>query len=98
LDFDSSLFICGCESDGFFLWQAAAFTDHVASGALTLEFAAEIERLRAQHTDVVREKSAAENKSRRLTERLAAAEAEKGDLRRQLVEERRDMNKTIADA
>ena len=52
----------------------------------------------AQHTDAVREKSAAENKSRRLTERLATAEAEKGDLRRQLVEERRDANKAIADA
>jgi chromosome segregation ATPase len=81
-----------------FLWQAAAFADHVVSGALTSKFAAEIERLRAQHTDAVREKSAAENKSRRLTERLAAAEAEKRDLRRQLVEERRDANKAIVDA
>jgi chromosome segregation ATPase len=80
------------------LWQAADFADHVASGALTLEFAAEIERLRAQHTDAVREKSAAENKRHRLPKRLAAAEAEKGDLRRQLVEERRDANKAIADA
>jgi chromosome segregation ATPase len=97
LGFDSSLFLCGCKSHGF-LWQAAAFADHVASGALTLEFAAEVERLRAQHTDVVREKSAAENKSRRLTERLAAVEAEKGELRRQLAEERRDANKAIADA
>jgi hypothetical protein len=97
LDFDSSLFLCDCESHGF-LWQAADFADHVASGALTLEFAAEIERLRAQHTDAVREKSAAENKRHRLPKRLAAAEAEKGDLRRQLVEERRDANKAIADA
>jgi chromosome segregation ATPase len=97
LDFDSSLFLCDCESHGF-LWQAADFADHVASGALTLLFAAEIERLRAQHTDAVREKSATENKRHRLPKRLAAAEAEKGDLRRQLVEERRDANKTIADA
>jgi hypothetical protein len=97
LDFDSSLFLCGCESHGF-LWQAADFADHVVSGALTSEFAAEIERLWAQHTDAVQEKSAAENKSRRLTERLAAAEAEKGDLRCQLAEERRDANKAIADA
>jgi chromosome segregation ATPase len=82
----------------FCLWQAASFADQVASGALTSELAAEVERLRAQHTDVVREKSAAENKSRRLTERLAAAEAEKGDLRRQLAEKRRDANKAIADA
>jgi hypothetical protein len=94
-DFDGSLSLCGCESHGC-LWQAADFTDHVASGALTAEFAAEVERLRAQHTDAVREKSAAENKSHRLTERLAAAEAKKGDLRCQLVE-RRDANRAIAD-
>jgi hypothetical protein len=56
----------------------ADFADHVASGALTSEFAAEIQRLRAQHTDAGREKSDAENKSYRLTERLAAAEAERG--------------------
>jgi hypothetical protein len=49
---------------------------------LTAEFAAEVERLRTQHTDVVLEKLAAENKSRRLAERLVAVEAEKGDLRR----------------
>jgi hypothetical protein len=64
------------------LWQAADFADHVVSGALTLEFAAEIECLQAQHMDAIREKLVVENKSRRLTERLAAAEAEKGDLRR----------------
>ena len=88
-----------------FSWQAAAFADHVASGALTSEFAAErqrlegrIERLRAQHTDAVRDKSAAENKSRRLMERLAAAEAEKEDLRRQLAEERKDANRACAEA
>jgi chromosome segregation ATPase len=97
LDFDSSLFLCGCESHGF-LWHVADFADHVTSGALTSEFAVEIECLRAQHTDAVREKPAAKNKSRRLTERLAAAEAEKGDLRHQLAEERRDVNKAIADA
>jgi hypothetical protein len=80
------------------LWQAVDFADHVASGALTVEFSAEVEHLRAQHTDVVQETSAVENKSRRLTERLAAAEAEKGDLWRQLVEERRKTNKAIANA
>jgi chromosome segregation ATPase len=80
------------------MWQAADFTDHVASGALTAEFATEVERLWAQHADAVREKSAAESKSRRLTERVAAMEAKKGDLRRQLVEERREVNKAIADA
>jgi hypothetical protein len=75
------------------LWQATDFADHVASGSLTSELAAEVERLRAQHADAVRKKSAVESKSRRLTERMAAAEAEKGDLQRQLVEERRDANK-----
>jgi chromosome segregation ATPase len=72
---------------------------------LTSEFAAErqrlegrIERLRAQHVDAVWDKSAAENKSRMLSEKLAAAEAEKADLRRQLAEERRDANKACAEA
>jgi hypothetical protein len=89
----------------FFPWQAAAFADHVASGALSLEFTAErqrlegrIERLRAQHVDDVQDKSAAENKSRRLAERLAAAEAEKEELRHRLAEERRDANKACAEA
>jgi chromosome segregation ATPase len=88
-----------------FSWQAVAFADHVASGTLTSEFAAErqrlegrIERLRAQHIDVVRDKSATENKSRRLAERLAATEAKKADLRRQLAEEWRDANKACAEA
>jgi hypothetical protein len=88
-----------------FSWQAAAFADHVASGALTSEFTAErqrlegrIERLGAQHTDAVRDKSAVENKSCRMAERLAAAEAEKEDLTHQLAAERRDANKACAEA
>jgi chromosome segregation ATPase len=80
------------------LCQAADFTDRVVSGVLTVEFAAEVEHLRAQHADAVREKSAAQSKSRRLKEKLAAMEAERGDLRRQLVEERREANKAITDA
>jgi hypothetical protein len=80
------------------MWQAADFADHVASGALTAEFAAEVEHLRAQHADAVREKSAAESKNRRMTEKVAAMEAKKGDLRRQLVEERKESNRAIADA
>jgi hypothetical protein len=80
------------------LWQATDFADHVALGALSAEFAAEVEHLWAQHADAVREKSAAESKNPRLTEKVAAMEAEKGDLRRQLVEERREANKAIADA
>jgi hypothetical protein len=78
--------------------QAADFADLVASGALTVDVAAEVERLRTQHADAVREKSATESKNRRLSEKVAAMEAEKTDLRRQLAEERREANKAIADA
>jgi hypothetical protein len=70
----------------------------VASGALTADVSAEVERLRAQHADAVREKSTAESKNRRLAEKVAALEAEKTDLRRQLVEERREANQAIAEA
>jgi hypothetical protein len=70
----------------------------VASGALTADVSAKVERLRAQHADVVREKSVAESKNRRLAEKVAALEAEKTDLRRQLVEERREANQAIAEA
>jgi hypothetical protein len=80
------------------MWQAADFADHVASGALNVEFAAEVESLRAQHADAVREKSVAKSKSHRLSEKVAAMEAEKVDLWRQLAEERREANKAIADA
>ena len=62
--------------------QAADFADLVASGVLTADVASEVERLRAQHADAVREKSAVESKSRRLSEKVAAMEAEKTDLRR----------------
>jgi hypothetical protein len=46
------------------------------------DVAAEVERLRAQHVDAVREKSAVESKNRKLAEKVAALEAEKTDLRR----------------
>jgi chromosome segregation ATPase len=65
---------------------------------LTADVAVEVERLRAQHADAVREKSAAESKNRRLSEKVAAMEAEKTDLRRQLAEERREANKATVDA
>jgi hypothetical protein len=95
LDFDGC---CFCEDSGLMgLCQAADFTDHVASGALTVDFAAEVESLRTQHADAVREKSAAESKIHRLSEKVAAMVAEKAELRRQLVEERREANKAIAD-
>jgi hypothetical protein len=70
----------------------------VASGALTADVSAEVERLRAQHADAVREKSAADSKSRKLAEKVAALEGERTDLRRQLVEERREANQAIAKA
>ena len=53
---------------------------------------AEVERLRAQHADAVREKSVADNKCRKLAEKVAALEGERMDLQRQLVEERREAN------
>jgi hypothetical protein len=87
-----------------FSWQAAAFADHVVSGALTSEFTAERQRLegridclRTQHTKAVWDKSAAENKSHRLMEKLAAAEAEKEDLSRQLAAEKKDANRACAE-
>jgi hypothetical protein len=78
--------------------QAAEFANRVASGVLTADVAAEVESLRAQHADAVQEKSAAESKNRRLAEKVAAMEAEKMDLRRQLAEERREANQAIAEA
>jgi chromosome segregation ATPase len=78
--------------------QAADFADRVASGALNADVAAEIKRLRAQHADAIWEKSVAESKNRRLAEKVAALEAEKTDLRHQLVEERREANQAIAEA
>jgi hypothetical protein len=70
----------------------------VVSGALTDDVSAEVERLRAQHADAVREKSAADSKSRKLAEKVAALEGERTDLQRQLVEERREANQAIAKA
>jgi chromosome segregation ATPase len=78
--------------------QVADFADRVASGVLTADVAAEVESLRAQHADAVREKSAAESKNRRLAEKVAALEAEKTDLRRRLADERREANQAIAEA
>ena len=93
-------FFYGFEFDSL-LCQVAAFAEHIASGALTSEFAAErrrlegrIERLRTQHTKAMRDKSAAENKSRNLLEKLLAAEAEKEDLGCRLVAEKKDADKT----
>jgi hypothetical protein len=59
---------------------------------------AEVERLRAQHADAVREKSAADSKCRKLTKKVAALEGERTDLWRQLAEERREANQALAKA
>jgi hypothetical protein len=82
-----------------------AFAERVASGALTSEFASgrrrlegRIERLRTQHTEAVRDKSAAENKSCNLLEKLSAMEKEREDLGRRLAEEREDVEKARAEA
>jgi hypothetical protein len=77
-------------------WVSCVFVRR--SDVLTADVVAEVERLRAHHADAVREKSAAESKNRRLAEKVAALEAEKTDLRRQLVEERRESNQVIAEA
>jgi hypothetical protein len=104
LDFGSLFFLYDFKFDGF-LCQAAAFAEHIASGALTLEFTAErrrlegrIERLRTQHTEAVRDKSAAENKSRNLMEKLSAAEAKKEDLGYRLAAEKEDADRACAEA
>ena len=76
--------------------QVADFTSRTASGALTAALSAEVERLRTQHADAVREKSASDSKCRKLAEKVAALEKEKADLRRQLMEERREANEAIA--
>jgi hypothetical protein len=88
--------------------QAADFANRTVSGALTAVVSAEVERLRTQHADAVREKSAADSKCRKLADKVAALEGEKTDLRRQLgektdlrrqlVEERREANEALAKA
>jgi hypothetical protein len=70
----------------------------VASGALTAVVSAEVERLRAQHADAAREKSAANSKCRKLAEKVGALEGERTELRRQLAEERREANQALAKA
>ena len=71
------------------LCQVLAFVERIASWALTSEFAAErrrlegrIEHLRMQHTVAVRDKSASENKSCNLLEKMSVVEAKKEDLGR----------------
>jgi hypothetical protein len=72
--------------------QVADFANRTASGALTAVVSAEVEKLRTQHADAVREKSAADSKCRKLADKVATLEGEKADLRRQLEGERRETN------
>jgi hypothetical protein len=51
-----------------------------------------------QHTKVVRDKSAMENKSRNLMDKLSAAEAKKEELVRLLAAEKEDADKACAEA
>jgi hypothetical protein len=78
--------------------QVADFANRTASGALTAVVSAEVERLRTQHADAVREKSAADSKCRKLADKVAALEGEKADLRRQLAGERRETNEALTKA
>jgi chromosome segregation ATPase len=78
--------------------QAADFADHAASGALMAVVSAEVERLRAQHADAVRDKSAADSKCCKLADKVAALEGERADLWRQLAEERKEANEALAKA
>jgi hypothetical protein len=59
---------------------------------------ADVERLRTQHTDAVREKSVADSKCRKLADKVVALEGEKTDLQRQLAEERKEANEALAKA
>jgi hypothetical protein len=76
----------------------ADFASRTASGALTTVVSAEVERLRTQHADAVREKSVADSKCRKLADKVAALEGEKADLRRQLAGEMRETNEALVKA
>jgi hypothetical protein len=78
--------------------QAADFADRAKSGALTAVVSTEVERLRTQHADVVREKSAADSKCRKLADKVVVLEGEKTILWRQLAEERKEANEALAKA
>jgi 3-phenylpropionate/cinnamic acid dioxygenase small subunit len=61
-----------------------AFTDQVASGALTSQLVSErkqlegrVERLRTQHTEAIKDKSTAKNKNQNLLEKVSTLEKEK---------------------
>ena len=79
--------------------QAAVFANHVASGALVdvatsqlrpeqKRLEGKIQRLRMQHTEAIRDKSAAENKSRDLLDKVTTLEKENEDIGRQLNDEK----------
>jgi chromosome segregation ATPase len=57
---------------------------------------AEVEILRTQHADAVREKPAADSNCRKLADKVVALEGGKTDLRCQLAEERKEANEALA--
>jgi hypothetical protein len=57
-----------------------------------------MERLRTQHTKAIRDKSAAENKSRNLLEKVTTLEKEKEDLDRRLNDEKEDAENARTEA
>ena len=82
-----------------------AFADQVASGALTSQLISKrkqlegrVEHLRTQHAKAIRDKSAAENKSCNLLNKVTALEKEKEDLSRQLNDEKEDAENARAEA
>jgi 3-phenylpropionate/cinnamic acid dioxygenase small subunit len=88
-----------------FWCQANAIAGRIASGALTSKFVTErqrlerrIECLRTQHTEAARDKSAAENKSCNLLEKLWAVEKEREDLSRRLAREKEGIENARAEA
>jgi membrane protein involved in colicin uptake len=79
--------------------QAAVFANHVASGALVdvvtsqlrperKRLEGKIQHLQMQHTEAIRDKSAAENKSRDLLDKVTTPEKENEDIGRQLNDEK----------
>jgi chromosome segregation ATPase len=81
------------------------FADRVASEVLTSQLLSErkqhegrIEHLRTQHTEVVRDKSAVENKSRNLLDKVTVLEKEKKELGRRLNDEKEDAENARVEA
>jgi uncharacterized protein (UPF0335 family) len=82
-----------------------AFAEQVDSGALTSQFVFErkqfegrTEHLQTQHTEAIRGKSVAENKSQNLLEKVTTLEKEKEDLGCRLADEMEDAESAHSEA